>query len=193
MAVKLYMPSPFDRFRREGEIIGRMVIEYGSLEWDLCLLVSHVTEDLDIAVKTLYRSRGETQRIDIADALVRNRLDDARVRQTYETTLAHLRVCLKIRNHYAHANWLHAGSDKLAYIDIEELAKSNAPVEMQNMQLYHVDLQTVEDQARFFNEVMQNMRYLNMEIQYLKGWSTATGFHYVSNIARPRMAQRLVE
>ena len=55
VAVKLYMPLPFDRFKDEGDIIGRMVIEYGDLEWDLCLLVSHVIEDLDIAVKTKAR------------------------------------------------------------------------------------------------------------------------------------------
>jgi hypothetical protein len=190
VAVKLYMPLPFDRFKQEGDIIGRMVIEYGDLEWDLCLLVSHVIEDLDIAVKTLYRSRGETQRIDIADALIRNRIDP-KVKQIYETTLAHIRVCLTIRNRYAHANWLHAGSDKLCYIDIEELAKSNAPVDMQNMQLYHLDMDTVKDQARFFMEVMQNLRYLNMEIQYLMGSSTLTGFHYVANIIRPKMAVKL--
>ena len=53
MSVKLYMPLPFDRFKQEGDMIGRMVVEYGDLEWDLCLLVSHVMQDLDIAVKTL--------------------------------------------------------------------------------------------------------------------------------------------
>lgn len=191
LAVKLYMPLPFDRFREEGEIIGRMVIEYGDLEWDLCLLVSHVIEDFDIAVKALYRSRGETQRMDIADALARNRIGDQKIKQTYETTIAHMRVCLTLRNRYAHANWLHAGSDKLCYIDIEELAKSNKPVDMQSMQLYHLDLETIKDQARFFNEVMQNIRYLNMEIQHAKGTSSVTGFHYIPNILRPKMAVKL--
>lgn len=167
-----------------------MVIEYGDLEWDLCLLVSHVIEDLDIAVKALYRSRGETQRINIADALIRNRINP-KLKQKYETTLAHIRVCKTIRNRYAHANWLHAGSDKLCYIDIEELANSHAPVDMQNMQLYHLDMDTVKDQARFFMEVMQNLRYLNMEIQHLMGSSTLTGFHYVANVLRPKEAEKL--
>lgn len=187
MAVKLCMPLPFDSFKREGDIIGRMVLEYGDLEWLLCLLVSHVVEDLDIAVKTLYRSRGETQRLDIADALIRNRIK-SEVKQTYETTLAHIRVCLTIRNRYAHANWVHAGADKLCYVDVEELAKGNQSVDMGNIQLYHLDIDTVQDQARFFNEVMQNLNYLCMEIQYLMGTSGVTGFHYVPNIARPKSA-----
>ena len=70
MAVKLYMPSAFDHFRYEGNIIGRLVVEYGELEWSLCLIVNHVLDDFDLAVKTLYRTRGEGQRIDLADALI---------------------------------------------------------------------------------------------------------------------------
>jgi len=184
------MPLPFDRFKQEGDMIGRMVVEYGDLEWDLCLLVSHVMQDLDIAVKTLYRSRAETQRIDMADALVRNRINP-KVKQMYETTLAHMRVCLAIRNRYAHANWVVVGPEKLCYIDIAELANDNNPIDTNNLQLYHLDIRTTKDQARFFNEVMQNMRYLNMEIQYLLGLADLTGFHYVRNIIRPKMAAKL--
>ncbi len=191
MAVKLYMPLPFDRFKQEGDLIGRMVLEYGELEWMLCLMAGHVLQDLDTAMKALYRSRGELQRMEVADALIRQRIEDNKLRQTYEQTFAHMAVCKTLRNQYAHTNWLHAGSDKLCYIAIEEMAKSNEPIEMDKMTLYHLDLETVKDQARFFNEVMQNMTYLNMEIQYQLGHSTMTGFHYVTNILRPKRARKL--
>lgn len=191
MAVKLYMPLPFDQFKEEGDLIGRMILEYGELEWMLCLMASHVLEDLDTAIKTLYRSRGELQRMEVADALIRQRIMDDKLRQTYEQTFAHMGVCKTLRNQYAHTNWLHAGSDKLCYIAIEEMAKSNEPIEMDQMTLYHLDLETVKDQARFFGEVMQNMAYLNMEIQYVLGHSSMTGFHYVPNIARPKKAVKL--
>ncbi|HEY1124754.1 MAG TPA: hypothetical protein VGE65_03910 [Sphingobium sp.] len=191
MAVKLYMPLPFDRFKEEGDLIGRMVLEYGELEWTLCLMASHVLGDLDTAIKALYRSRGELQRMEVADALIRQRIEDDKLRQTYEQTFAHMAVCKTLRNQYAHTNWVHAGSDKLCYIAIEEMAKSNEPIQMEQMTLYHLALDTVKDQARFFNEVMQNMAYLNMEIQYVLGTSTMTGFHYVPNIRRPKKAERL--
>lgn len=190
MAIKLYVPMPFNHFRYESDIIGRMVIEYGELEWVLCLLVRHVTGDMDVAVKSLYRARGESQRLDIADALIRNRINPA-IKQIYEETLSHVRACLTIRNRYAHSNWIRAGSDKLAYIDIEELAKRNDPVDFDHLTHYHLTKELVEDQARFFNDVMQNMTYLNMEIQYLNGDTTITGFHYVTNIKRPMKAAKL--
>lgn len=190
MAIKLYMPLPFNQFRYEGDIIGRMVIEYGELEWGLCLLVRHVTGDMDIAVKSLYRARGESQRLDIADALIRNRINPE-IKQIYEETLGHIRVCLTIRNRYAHSNWIQAGGNRLAFIDIEELAKRNEPIDLDHLSHYHLTKEVVEDQARFFNDVMQNLNYLNMEIQYLNGSSAITGFHYVTNIRRPMKAEKL--
>lgn len=190
MAVKLYMPTAFDYFKREGDLIGRLVVEYGELEWTLCLLVSHVAQDLDLAVKTLYRTRGENQRINLADALIRNRIDP-KVKQIYEETIARMRTCLKLRNQYAHSNWLRSGNDRLCYIDIEGLAERNDVVSMDDMTLYQLDMDIIEDQARFFTEVAQNLNYLCMEVQYLNGSTTLTGFHYVQNISPPRMSVKL--
>lgn len=190
MAVKLYMPTAFDYFKREGDLIGRLVVEYGELEWTLCLLVSHVAQDLDLAVKTLYRTRGENQRINLADALIRNRIDP-KVKQIYEETIARMRTCLKLRNQYAHSNWLRSGNDQLCYIDIEGLAERNDVVSMDDMTLYQLDMDIIEDQARFFTEVAQNLNYLCMEVQYLNGSTTLTGFHYVQNISPPRMSVKL--
>lgn len=190
MAVKLYMPSAFDHFKREGDIIGRLVVEYGELEWTLCVLASHVVEDFDLAVKTLYRSRGESQRINLADAMIRSRIP-VKVKQTYEETLARLRTCLKIRNQYAHSNWSITASNELCYVDIEGLAERNDRVTSQQMDLYQLNLEIIEDQARFFTEVAQNLKYLCMEVQNLNGTSGITGFHYVQNIALPKMAAKL--
>lgn len=189
LAVKLYMPTAFDRFKREGDIVGRLVVEYGELEWDLCLLVSHVIQNLDTVLKAMYRSRGETARIDVADALARNQFPVGRLRTIYEQTIKQMRTCLKIRNQYAHTNWVRTATDELCFVKIEELAQSHDVVDTGDLQLYRLDLETIEDQARFFNEVMQNLRYLNMEIQSLKGTSALTGFHYVKGIKAPKMAQ----
>lgn len=191
MAVKLYYPMALDHFKYEGDIIGRLVVEYGELEWSLCLLSGNVLEDFDIAIKTLYRARGEQQRIDLADALIRNKIP-TEVRQTYEQTVAHMRECLKIRNRYAHSNWVHAASNGLCYVDVEELAKRNDRVETGDAELYKLDRYLVEDQARFFNEVLQNLTYLCMEVQYINGNSVATGFHYVTNIRRPEKPTKVI-
>jgi len=189
MAVLLYLPSAFDRYKREGEIIGRMVIEYGEMEWDFCLLVAAIIDDFDPALKAMYRSRGGNQRINVGDALARNRLSIGKMRTIYEETVAHMRVCLKIRNQYAHTNWVETASDGLAFLNIEEIADSDAKADTANLQLYGLNMAILEDQQRFFVGVFQNLRYLNMEVQSLKGNREMAGFHYVAPLARPQLAK----
>lgn len=60
---------------------------------------------------------------------------------------------------------------------------------MSNLKMYQLSLEVIEDQQRFFVQVMQNMRYLNMEIQFLSGSSQVQGFHYVKRIKRPQEAK----
>ncbi|PTR05281.1 MULTISPECIES: hypothetical protein [unclassified Novosphingobium] len=35
MAVKIYTRTALDHFKLEGDIIGRLVVEYGELEWSV--------------------------------------------------------------------------------------------------------------------------------------------------------------
>lgn len=190
MGVKLYMPSAFDRLKREGDIIGRLVVEYGELEWTLCLLVSHVIQDLDVAVKALYRSRGESQRVKVADALIRNRIC-TKVSNIYEDIISKIRVCLKIRNQYAHSNWISLADGRLGYVDIEEMANKNSLIDLNNLSVYVLDISVIGDQARFFCEVAQNLNYLCMEVQYLNGVTDVSDFHYIPKIEMPKSANIL--
>jgi len=67
------MPA-FVRYPEEAAIIGRLLAGYGELEFDLCLCVGHARGDMDMAFKAMFRPRGETQRIDIADPIRHNLL-----------------------------------------------------------------------------------------------------------------------
>jgi hypothetical protein len=56
-----------NKLRQEREIIGRLLVEYGEMELDLCNCVAMGIDDLDMALKAMFRARGETLRIDIAE------------------------------------------------------------------------------------------------------------------------------
>jgi hypothetical protein len=43
----------------EGKIIGRLLAGYGELELSMCACLAAVTNNLDGAIKTLFRGRGE--------------------------------------------------------------------------------------------------------------------------------------
>ncbi len=61
----------FDRFRVEGNIIGRLLAGYGELELEMCACVAATTGDLDGAIKKLFRMRGENKRIKTADSMMK--------------------------------------------------------------------------------------------------------------------------
>jgi hypothetical protein len=185
MAVILHMPSAFDRFSREGQIIGRMVIEYGAMEWDFCMLVSAVTGDESAAVKVMYRARGEQQRIDLGDALARDRVP-VDVRQRFEQCVADVHVCRKIRNRYAHAQWVDTVGMGLAFVDLEALAEGNEPIDLHKAPYYGLDLALIEDEQRFFVGSFQNLRYLNMQARAIREARDLPDVHYVDPLLRPR-------
>ncbi len=63
--------SAFDKFPIEGATIGRLLAGYGELELYLCMCVGEIQADSTMVFKTMFRTHGASQRIDIADAIGR--------------------------------------------------------------------------------------------------------------------------
>ena len=53
----------FGRFPEEGSIIGRLLAGYGELEFELCRCVAAINDNMDAAIKAMFRVRGEEKRI----------------------------------------------------------------------------------------------------------------------------------
>ena len=64
------MPA-FDKFPQEGAVVGRLLAGYGELELELCFCVATARDDFNMVFKAMFRPRGESQRIQIADAMGR--------------------------------------------------------------------------------------------------------------------------
>src|SRR3546814_10168398 len=96
------MPA-FDTFPQEGAIIGRLLAGYGEIELSLCMCVVQARDDHDMVFKAMFRPRGETQRIDVADALGRKPYEDAGLGTPFGEVIGAARYCLKIRNPFSHS------------------------------------------------------------------------------------------
>ena len=88
----------FGRYPQEGVIIGRLLAGYADLELELCFCVAFARNDLDMIFKSMFRSRGETQRVDIADAMGHQEYRALRLGTHFEEAIGGMRYCLKIRN-----------------------------------------------------------------------------------------------
>lgn len=146
----------FQDFPDEAGLIGRMLAGYADLEIDLMHCAKAVRDNLDLALKAMFRGRGNSQRIDIADAIARQPYVDLGLAAEFDTAIAEVRVCLRIRNLYAHCTWWNDNSGQLAFANLEELAKGNAVVaDLHALTVNHVTVPHLQQQFDYFEHADQ--------------------------------------
>jgi hypothetical protein len=140
------MPA-FANFNDEAQIIGRLSAGYTSLEISLMNCVQVVRLDFDTVLKAMFRARGETARINIADAFGRHYYDDLNLGTEFTTAISAVRYCLKIRNQYAHCAWFDDNSGRLAFANLEDIATGHTFLkDLGTLPTYYVDVELLTDQ-----------------------------------------------
>jgi hypothetical protein len=116
-----------------------------------------VRGDLDLALKTMFRGRGNSQRIDLAVAIARRAYDELGLGAEFDSAIAAVHICLRIRNLYAHCTWWNDNSGELAFANLEELAKLNVVVtDLRGLTVNHVNVAHLQSQFNYF-EYADNM------------------------------------
>jgi hypothetical protein len=159
-------------FPKEMAVIGRLLVDYGELELDLmnCVQVAR-SYDLNATLKAMFRIRGETNRIDIADGLGRAAYVDVNMEAEFDSMIAAIRHCLRIRNKYAHAYWHDPDMGKqLCYVSLDELAKEAAEVrDLTALTFFFIDETLLLQQERFFEYTRALINYVNHQGRYNSG------------------------
>lgn len=141
----------FQDFPAEAALIGRLLAGYADLEIDLMHCAKAARGDLDLALKAMFRGRGNAQRIDIADALARQPYHGLGIGTDFERAIVAVRYCLRIRNLYAHCTWWNDYSGQLAFANLEELAKEQVPVQdLHGLSVHHVTVPHLQSQFAYF-------------------------------------------
>lgn len=146
-------------FPSERDILGRLVLAYGELEFELAALIGDVMfeRDIDMAIRALFRIKGEGTRIDVADAILRPAMSKAGLEGNWGTTRGALDVCRKIRNQYAHCHW-EEQDQKLYFYDLDYEARSATGAMYPEM--YHIDLPLLERQQAYFEFTIDWLKFL---------------------------------
>lgn len=165
-----YIVPEFAKFADEGILIGRLLAGYGSLESALSSCVAMAKDDLDTVLKAMFRARGETQRIDIADAIGRPLYRAQGFVNEFSEAIADMRYCLKIRNQFAHCHWHDDLSGKLCFVDMEEIAKPHKPIkDLLDLTFHYLDVALLTAQESYFVYVGDCLLYLNYEGRHQRG------------------------
>ncbi|HUU42096.1 MAG TPA: hypothetical protein VMW42_14265 [Desulfatiglandales bacterium] len=160
----------FTKLKNEGLIIGRLLAGYADLELNLFHCVNVTREDFDTIYKAMFKVRGETRRIDMADIFGRQNYHKLGLGTQFEMAISSIRYCLKIRNQYSHCNWRDDYSGNLAFAYLEEIAEKNSIVkDLKDLTIRHVDKRTLIQQEQYFEYTDSLLEWVNFEGRRVAG------------------------
>jgi hypothetical protein len=177
------MIDVFSKFSEEISLIGQILLRYSTLELDVCNCVSCARDDYDTIFKAFFRSRGESQRLGMADILGRHRFKEHRLETEFAMCISYVKTCLKVRNCYAHCIWWNHGIDGLAFANLENIAESNSMISnLENLRSRHglATAETLSDQIEYFKFTEQFTHWLGSEVL------VRSGKRDTQNLQKPR-------
>jgi hypothetical protein len=150
----------FDRRPIEAACIGRILSSFGELEIMVCRNAGRALQSSVTVMRTLYRVRVTSTRIDVADGLMRPTFSAYGLAPDYDFAMGMVRHCIKIRNQYAHCNWAGDSLTGLFFADLEDSAKT----EKFDYFFKHVDGALLNEQLEYFALTLEWLEFLNQEL-----------------------------
>ena len=176
----------FQKFPAEGAIIGRLAVGYGSLESVLSSCVGMAKDDIDTVIKVMFRARGETQRIDVADAIGRPLYRALGLEDMFSEAIADMRFCMKIRNQYSHCQWHDDLTGRLCFVDMEEIAKPHAIItDLLGLTFHYLVVDLLTEQEAYFVYVEDCLLFLNYDGRRLRGQFPSHALSKPKKVPRP--------
>jgi hypothetical protein len=162
----------FHAFRIEAEIVGRLLTGYANLEVGLFNCVAMVLGDYDLVLKAMFGVRGEKRRIDKGKKLGQAPYDALGMCTDFQGAIEAMRHCLCIRNQYSHWVWWNDYSGKIAFANLEDVARSKSKVkvkDLRNLKSHHVDATLLSSQEAYFAYTDQYLAWVNYEGRHRAG------------------------
>jgi hypothetical protein len=121
----VYRINPaFDRYPKEASWIGKILASFGELEFLACQMAGQAIDKYDQVIRSMYRLRSTSSRLDVADALMRPEFTTERLSADYSIVHKMLLYCFKLRNQYAHCMWGDDATAGLSFADLQTPAEA---------------------------------------------------------------------
>jgi hypothetical protein len=182
-----------DQAEGEGKIIGRLLAGYGELELEMCgCLAATINEDLDGAIKALFRVRGEERRISAADTRMKQQFIVAGLAAPYQAALCDMDWCRQIRNQYAHCHWYYTSPEGLCFINLENSAKKSDPIIRVTDGRLPLDVKLLTEQETYFKYVQKCFWYLKDTYRTWVGRPSTLDWPLPPKLNRPQRHKGMV-
>jgi hypothetical protein len=178
-------PKPsFQRHPKEAEIIGRLVVGFGDIEFAVCRNAGLALNMLDAVLRALYKQASTSGRIDTADALMQSAFGLAGLADSYAKSIGMVRYCQKIRDQYAHCDW--ADSQDPPYLYFADLrASAESPSGQFDLFFHHVDVSLLKLQEAYFSNTIEWLEFLKHDLAVRQGHLASHNWLVPPVTARP--------
>lgn len=178
------MPA-FHRHPAEAASRGRLLAGYGEIEYGLAVCLGQTLSDHHSGLRTYFRLRSESSRIDTADALMRGPLGAIDLAGPWSESLGAIRWCLRIRNGFAHCHWAdHHGYPGLFFTNLQDAADA---AETFKEKYFHVDVAALELMEDFYGYTIELLDYTRQQHAIRTGLSRHHPFPRPTKLARPSL------
>jgi hypothetical protein len=156
--------AAFKRNPKETRVIGYLLTTYSDIELELCKCLAEALHGNNmLAVTIMFRLRGEENRLQILDAILRPQLELLKLLPEYEKIYSAVQRVKKIRNQYAHCHWDHTTKKgNLRFTNLEAIAKARSD---KKFKWHTINLALLEFQRSFFHLTFVAIQLLRMELK----------------------------
>lgn len=169
----MFLPA-FRDWPKEADLIAHLLGGYGELEFMLAVCAGRALNDVTKAARAVFRVRGETARIRLADALMADAYEGAGLKAQYADALGATRQCLRIRNRFSHCHWASLKNEGLFLTELGEAALAGAGPLTYSWR--HVTLTHLEECDEYFNYAHRCFWYIEAQFQKAHGRAPSSSF-----------------
>ena len=150
--------SEFKNYPQERALIGDMLLTYGEIEFAIMACMAETMgNDSNTSARILFRVRGESPRLEVADAIIRPAFKKVGLEGKWSNAIGAARLCKNIGNQYAHCHW-QIYENQLCFMNVDTMAQSS--VEEMPVTLIPVVLDLVQYQHAYFEYALDWLYHL---------------------------------
>jgi hypothetical protein len=184
--IKTALLLEFENLTDMRDSIGIMLLAYGEIEFGLLRCVGVVlNEDHDTAARILFRARGETARIEIADALVRPPFAKVGLGGKWSNAYGAAKICKNIRNQYAHCHWHQELLGNVVFLDFDQ--DSQKPEGSLELTRKSVTPELVAEQLKYFEYCVGMLWHIEPEYRKRANLKLVAESHEPKSVPAPRL------
>ena len=148
MAIK----TIYGRFPAEGEIIGRLIVEYTNLELQAVHNIVHAgISDFNSVIKEIYKRMGESKRLTLIRKIGLQGYKSLSLDSEFNESIDNIDYCRQIRNQYSHSIFWDDWGESFGFANLEDVAKQNAIVQnWKTLPRNEIDIPILHLQENYF-------------------------------------------